>query len=525
MIYSIKRKWGETMRRITRIDAVNDSSKKKLRVAAYARVSTGSQDQLVSLETQKIHYERYIKARPDWEYAGLYYDEGISGLKMSKRKGLLRLIEDCSKGLIDYIVVKSISRFSRNTVESIEVVRKLCQDGVYIYFEKENIDTGKMEGELLLSILSGLAENESRSISGNVKWSIQKRYLNGTFKICYPPYGYDNVDGKMVVNKEQAKIVRRIFAEIIAGKSSADIAKELNKEGIITKRGKRWGRGVVCEMIRNEKYTGDVIFQKTYTDSCFKRHRNYDDKNKYQMKNHHEAIISYEDFKLANLIVDANGCQKGIHKNDFKYKNRYPTSGKIICGECGGHWNRRKIGNMFGFACNTHINDMNACSMKSIKEDSVKAAFVTMMNKLTFARKSVLIPYSEMLRRSKEDSDVERLDEIETLLQKSSERRQQLMEFFSQGILDHEVYAYETVALSKEECRLMAEKNFLSVRMNGSQEWQSALVKLLRYTAKGNVLTEFEGGLFTEHVEKVVVYKRTEIGFVMKCGPIFRERI
>jgi DNA invertase Pin-like site-specific DNA recombinase len=256
------------MKRITKIEAAG-IKKDKLRVAAYARVSTDSDEQLISLETQKNHYERYIKARKDWEYAGIYYDEGISGTKLTKRDGLKKLLDDCEKGLIDYIIVKSISRFSRNTVDSIEIVRKLCMDGIYIYFEKENIDTGKMEGELLLSILSSLAESESRSISENETWGIQKRYMNGTFKIGYPPYGYKNVDGKMIVDPEKAEIVRFIFESVLSGMSSSSVAKELNKKGIPSKRGGRWEGHVINGMIKNEKYTGDAIFQKTYTDDRF----------------------------------------------------------------------------------------------------------------------------------------------------------------------------------------------------------------------------------------------------------------
>lgn len=260
------------MKRITKIEAAKSSDKKKLRVAAYARVSTDSEEQLLSLDTQKNHYETYIKARPDWEYAGLYFDEGITGTKLAKRDGLLQLISDCERGLIDYIIIKSISRFSRNTVDSIEVVRKLCSMGIYIFFEKENIDTGKMESELLLSILSSLAESESHSIAENSKWSIQKRFQNGTFKISYPPYGYENVNGKMVIDGEKAETVRWIFSEILAGKTPAVVAKELNKKGIPSKRGGRWEGHVINSMIRNEKYTGDAILQKTFTDDSFTRH-------------------------------------------------------------------------------------------------------------------------------------------------------------------------------------------------------------------------------------------------------------
>ena len=192
-------------------------------------------------------------SRQDWEYSGLYYDEGITGTKLAKRDGLLKLISDCEGGLIDYIIIKSISRFSRNTVDSIEIVRKLCSMGIYIFFEKENIDTGKMESELLLSILSSLAESESHSIAENSKWSIQKRFQNGTFKISYPPYGYENVNGKVVVDEEKAETVRWIFAEILAGKAPVAVAKELNRKGIPSKRGGRWEGHVINAMIKNEK--------------------------------------------------------------------------------------------------------------------------------------------------------------------------------------------------------------------------------------------------------------------------------
>ena len=299
------------MARITKIEATRTAHRKKLRVAAYARVSTNREHQLASLETQKKHYEKYIKARSDWEYTGLYFDEGISGTKMEKREGLLRLLEDCDKGLIDFIVVKSISRFSRNTVECIETVRKLCDKGIHIYFEKENIDTGKMEGELLLSILSSLAESESRSISDNINWGIQKRFRNGTFKIGYTPYGYDK---GMVVNKEQAEVVKHIFASVLDGKSCRAIAKELNEKGIPTKRDGTWTGYTVNSMIKNEKYTGDAILQKTYTDERFNRHKNHGEKMKYHIVGHHEAIISHEVFDAANALITQNAMEKGIQK-------------------------------------------------------------------------------------------------------------------------------------------------------------------------------------------------------------------
>ena len=176
------------MPRITKIEGVG-GIKKKTRVAAYARVSTDNDDQLVSLATQKDHYETYIKQNSEWEYAGLYYDEGITGTKKEKRDGLLQMITDCEAGKIDLVITKSISRLARNTTDCLEIVRKLLGLGIFIYFEKEDLNTGSMESELMLTILSSLAESESVSISENEKWSIKRRFMNGTFIIGYPPYG------------------------------------------------------------------------------------------------------------------------------------------------------------------------------------------------------------------------------------------------------------------------------------------------------------------------------------------------
>ena len=211
------------MKKVTKItrDPIDFSEHNKLRVAAYCRVSTDSEEQIVSLETQLKHYETTIKANPDWEFAGLYYDEGITGTKKEKRPELLRMIADCERRKIDLIVTKSISRFSRNTTDCLEMVRKLLRLKIFIFFEKENIHTGSMDSELMLSILSGLAENESVSIAENIKWSIKRRVQNGTYKISYAPYGYDIVDGNLITNDAQAEIVQFIFAELFRLRKAA----------------------------------------------------------------------------------------------------------------------------------------------------------------------------------------------------------------------------------------------------------------------------------------------------------------
>lgn len=381
-----------------------------------------------------------------------------------------------------------------------------------------------MESELLLSILSSLAESESHSIAENSKWSIQKRFQNGTFKISYPPYGYKNVDGKLVIDEEKAATVRWIFAEILAGRTPAVVAKELNQKGIPSKRDGRWEGHVINGMIKNEKYTGDVILQKTFTDDSFTRHINRGEKNQYLVTDHHEAIISHEVFDAANAIIEANGREKGIQKGEPKYLNRYAFSGKVICCECGGKFKRVKLARYFGYSCNTHIKNKDACSMRTVPEEPIKGAFVTMMNKLTFGRGKVLVPLSEMLKSCQSIETLMRIDELDAQLEKNMERRQQITQFFTKGLLDPAVYAEESDALGEEDAHLNAEKNFLATQVSGSREHQEALSKLLKYTAKGLMITEFDPELFTEHIDHIVIYGRTEIGFAMKCGPVFRER-
>jgi site-specific DNA recombinase len=291
-----------------------------LRVAAYCRVSTDSDEQLASLESQKTHYESLIRNNPSWQLAVIYFDEGISGTKKEKRTELLRLLDDCENRKIDFIVTKSISRFARNTTDCLEIVRSLASQGVYIYFESENVNTQSMDSELMLTIQSRLAENESISISQNNKWSVQRRFQNGTFKLSYPPYGYSLCSGELVVHEEQSAIVKRIFADALSGLGTQTVARNLNAAGIPARKGGKWAATSVRGMLGNEKYTGDMILQKRYTDEHFKRHYNYGEKEQFLVKNNHEAIISHEDFFAVENILKQNGKEKGVEKGSAKYQ-------------------------------------------------------------------------------------------------------------------------------------------------------------------------------------------------------------
>lgn len=518
------------MKRITKIKE-NESLAlgKKLHVAAYCRVSTDSDGQMVSLEAQKNHYESYIKGNPEWEFAGLYFDEGISGTKKAKRAALLQMMKDCEQGKIDYIITKSISRFARNTTDCLEMVRKLTDLGIFIYFEKENLNTGAMESELMLSILSSLAESESVSISENSKWSVQKRFQNGTFKISYPPYGYKNVNGEMVIDPVQADVVKLIFAETLAGKSSNVIASELQQWRIPTRKGGTWTPTTVRGILSNEKYVGDVLFQKSYTDSHFNRHTNYGERDQYMMQDHHQAIISREDFEAAGLLINQRAAEKGILRGTGKYQNRYPFSGRIICGECGAKFKRRihsasKI-KYPAWCCSQHIDDISKCSMMYIREDTIEQAFVTMMNKLAFGRKAVLKPLLDTLRETSRTDGLGRINDLECRMEKNLERRQVLMGIMAKGYLEPALFNQENNELLTEAAQMNVEKENLSYAINGELTRTEEVNSLLRFASKEEMLTAFDGDLFEEYVEQIVVYSRIEIAFHLKCGLILKEGV
>ena len=240
----------------------------KRKVAAYARVSTDKDEQLSSYEAQCDYYTKFIKTRNDWEFAGIYSDEGVTGTSTTKREGFQAMIKDALDGKIQLILTKSVSRFARNTVDSLTTIRQLKEHGVEVYFEKENIWTFDSKGEMLLTILSSLSQEESRSISENVKWGQRKKSSDGKFSLGYSWFlGYDKgPDGTLVINPEQAKIVERIYSDFLSGKSVNGIADALTNDGVPTPGGKTiWSDTTVRSILQNEKYKGCALLQKTYT--------------------------------------------------------------------------------------------------------------------------------------------------------------------------------------------------------------------------------------------------------------------
>lgn len=396
-----------------------------------------------------------------------------------------------------------------------------------IFFEKENIDTGKMESELLLSIMSSIAESESISISENRKWSDRNRFKNGTFKISSPPYGYDwnKEKGEMVLNPEQAKVVKYIFDQTLLGVGTGDIAKDLTGKGIPSKKNGNWTATTVAGIVRNEKYTGACLFQKTYTDDHFNRHFNHGERDQYYMEEHHEAIVTSEEYEAANAMLDRRRDEKGITAESSKYLKRYPLSGKICCGECGGKMKRKTYSYKVVLACATHINDKASCSMRDIRYEAVEAAFATLMNKLIFSRKNVLATFYESLRRSSQSDVLLKIHEIDTELEQLIEKKQTIRGLFSQGFIDPAVLQRESNALAAEVDRLNQKKNSLAYVARSEIKHIEEARKLLEFTERAELLQAFDGNCFTEYVESVTAKSRTELIFKMKCGLELTERI
>ena len=518
------------MKAIITIDANSaQPSAAKLRVAAYCRVSTGTDEQLVSLEAQKSHYEKLITSNPGWEFAGLYYDEGISGTSKEKRPALQKMIADCEAGNIDRIMTKSLSRFARNTADCLEMIRKLLNLGITIFFEKENLDTGSMESELLLSIMSSFAESESVSISKNNKWSVQHRFENGTFKLWSAPYGYSIEDGCLTINEDEARWVRWIYAQALNGHTGNAIATQLNSLKVPSRRGDHWAPTTIMSMLTNEKYIGACLFQKTFTDHRFKRHKNHGDRDQYFIEGHHAAIISKEDYEAVGALIKQRTREKGIKKQDPRYRNRYPFTKKLVCGVCGATLKHHIIysgGLRYPvWICKQHLKDRDLCSMKSIRESDLEFAFTTMMNKLIFSRREVLHFLHYSLEEETYKNNPRRVEEIEQKLKKNAEQVKTLTTIMSNGHISPAFFKKESNELAAESEALAKEKERLIKTVTGDAQKTSDLNNLIRFVDKAYPTDCFDGTLVSEFLDHATVHSRTMISFKLKCGLSLLERM
>ena len=351
----------------------------KRRVAGYARVSTDSDEQATSYEAQVDYYTNYIKANPDWEFVAVYTDEGISGLNTRHRDGFNEMVSEALSGRIDLIVTKSVSRFARNTVDSLSTIRKLKEYGTEVYFQKENIWTFDSKGELLLTIMSSLAQEESRSISENVTWGRRKQFSDGKYSVAYSHFlGYrKGKDGTMEIDPEQAKTVKRIYRMYLEGNSPWRIAKALTDDGIPTPAGKTvWQAAVVDSILQNEKYKGDAKLQKTFTTDFLTKtmKANEGEVPQYYVTASHPAIIPPAEW---DEVAKERNRRKHESKGRFT-GNAF--SGKIICGDCGEAygpkvWHSNDKYRRVIWQCNAKFKGKK-CSTPHLTEEQIKGAYI-----------------------------------------------------------------------------------------------------------------------------------------------------
>ena len=383
----------------------------KKRVAAYCRVSTDQAEQLSSYEAQVNYYTSYINASPDYELAGIYADEGISGTSTKKREQFNKMVEECKNGNIDLIITKSISRFARNTLDCLKFVRLLKELGVEVMFEKENIWTLDSKGEVLLSILSSLAQDESRAISENSTWGIRRRFEQGKLHINHTKFlGYDkDKNGNLVINEKQAKIVKRIYTEFLDGKGANRIARKLEKENVPNWNGKaKWYEGSIRKMLTNEKYKGDALLQKTYTVDFLSKKRadNNGQVPQYYVEDSHPAIIDKVMWEAVQLEMDRRrnfALQYGIQKLEYATTDN-PFAGRVICGSCGQIFGR-KVWNSTDdrfrriiWRCNGKYSAKGekGCESRHIDDGVLYQAFVDVFNTLVENKDYFLDKWKEL---------------------------------------------------------------------------------------------------------------------------------
>ncbi|WP_085875844.1 recombinase family protein [Peptoniphilus vaginalis] len=355
------------MAKITKIKNQNLKLNAKIKVAAYARVSEATDMTHKSLSAQVNNYKKLIKSNPEWDYAGVYADEGITGRTTKNRAEFNRLLEDCKAGKINMVLVKSISRFARDTVDCLNTVRELKDLNIAVYFERERINSLTSEGELLLTLLASFAQEESRSISENVKWGIKKNFEQGIENGHIAPYGYYWDGEKYRIIPFEGKVVKEIYERYLKGESAYAIAKDLGNRGIVGRQGRQLEQTTVKDILSSISYTGDMILQKNYIDESKVRKRNKGELPMYLVENMYEPLVSKEDYQKA-LNIRRERAEKMPNKNPILT----PYSGLVKCGNCGSGISRRTAGNKKKWVCNTkERKGLDCCDSRPIKEEEL----------------------------------------------------------------------------------------------------------------------------------------------------------
>ena len=489
------------------------------RVAGYARVSTDSDEQFTSFEAQVDYYTKKIQENPEWTFVKVFTDEGISATNMKKRDGFNAMIADALAGEIDLIVTKSVSRFARNTVDTLTTVRKLKERGIEVYFEKENIYTLDAKGELLITIMSSLAQEESRSISENVAWGKRAKAANGQVYLPYKHFlGYEKgPDGIPQIVESEAEIVRLIYRLFLEGRTPSGIARHLERMGILSPGGKtRWQHGTIVSILTNEKYKGDAILQKTFcTDFLTKKmKRNEGELPQYYVKGSHPAIISAEAFDEVQTEMN--------RRREVNYTAReHCFSGRIICEDCGAAyiekvWHSTSQYKRRIWQCARKFKNEVRCTTPHLYEDDVKAAFLRAMNAMIADKDDVILEYREIICRltDQSDLDAEMLHQKEEADVAAELVRKWVFENASKA-QDQDAYEQRYNALrARYEAATQRLKRIEEERLARRQRRQKLLGFIRMLERSEGLLTEFNEGLWNATVERVTV--RTDGSMVFR---------
>lgn len=488
-------------------NTIKQAEKPKLRVAAYCRVSTDSDEQATSYEAQIEHYTKFIEANPEWMLAGIYADDGISGTNTKKREEFNKMIEECESGNIDMIITKSISRFARNTLDCLKYIRQLKDKNIPVFFEKENINSMDSKGEVLLTIMASLAQQESQSLSQNVKMGIQYRYQQGKVVINAKRFlGYTkDADGNLIIDHKEAEIVKRIFREYLEGSSSNKIANGLMRDGILNGAGNaKWHTSNITSILRNEKYMGDALLQKTITTDYLTKTRikNKGAAPQYYVENNHEAIIPKDLFMLVQQeLIDRRLVKTDGSGKKRVYSGSHILSGKVMCGECGIgfrriHWNNRGCKSIVWRCISRLENTGIACKARTVNELLLQDIIVEGINKLLGNKTSFLNVLQEniatVVKASSAvlESDIDaKLQELQKELLKSANNKDD----------------YDTLAEEIFELRELKHQSELAgVTRDDHIKRIAELQDFIK--AQPTTLTEYDENLTNRLIQKITVF-------------------
>ena len=499
--------------------------KGNLRVCAYARVSTEKEEQLNSYNSQLKYYEEKIKSNSDWLYVGIYADEGITGTLGYKRDGFMKMMQDASQNKFDMIITKSISRFGRNTVDTLKYVRALKEKGIAIYFEEERINTLEISGEIMLTVLGAMAQQESENISSHVKLGLQMKLKRGEligYNGCLG-YVYDKESKQISVNYEEAEIVRYIFERYCQGVGCTTIAKELTSMKYTTPTGKeKWHESTIRGILKNEKYKGDVLQGKTYTTDPISHRRvvNMGEENMYYMQEHHEPIISERMFNQVQEILQKRGGVRGSGRRKGNFSRKYPFSSRLYCGFCGSlltrrNWHSGTKNSITVCHCMEFVKHgkENCPHCKAIKESIIEEAFTQSYKLLCDSNKELIQTFlnemEEIIQEESNESSIKRLEEQKQILK---EKIDKLIDLNLNGTISTETLQEKKAKLQNKINKITKEQEHLQLEIEDSMSLNQGLNKFKTLFKDNEIMPNFDKDVFELMIEKVMIGEKDSKG-------------